>query len=129
LIKSSASRSSDKSWLDKSPFAQTVLVVAMAEHEKNCRCLYSMGLARAIIDIPILLVFLQLAILCETSLPVFGFLSSGRIPLIITSRNNVRRCCSTLWNASKSNICGESGQIPTVMNPMSKRKIHLGGTE
>jgi len=37
----------------------------------------------------------------------------------------VRRCSTLLL--SNSNICGENRSVPTVVNPISKRLIHLGG--
>jgi hypothetical protein len=69
-----------------------------------------------------------MTIICAMRCRIQGF-----IPVPSTQKMSQRvdccavRRCSTLL-LSNSNICGENRSVPTVVNPISKRRIHLGGT-
>lgn len=66
-----------------------------------------------------------MTIICAARLyEVRGFLSLSSI------RTQTRVDCAGRWCRTllrNSNICGEGNSVPTVVNPISKRLIHLGG--
>lgn len=67
-----------------------------------------------------------MAISCAMRFRIRGFVSVPSTQIMTPRVDCAARRCSTLL--SNSNIWGENRLVPTVVNPVSKRRIHLGGT-